>query len=283
MRVLRALPDSCQRRVGRAAFHSRRVAARADHPAALRLEARGRDQAIPDYVLRSATEECEEHDWRRDCALSLVLGWRDGSGSLLCAGDREQAAIIFEIAKQMVEQEPRLKSRCDIYRRSIVYPRTGSAYHVLSADVPTKHGKNSHGVIFDELHVQPNRHLYDVMKTSMGSRRQPLMVMFTTAGHDRESICWEEHDYALKVRDGIVKDDTYLPVIYSAADTDDWTDPKVWAAANPGLGISIKLPYLEEECARAKESPAYQNTFRNLYLDQWTEQSTRWLDMSPLG
>ena len=61
-------------------------------------------------------------------------------------------------------------------------------------------------------------------------------------------------------------------MIYSAADTDDWTDPKVWAAANPGLGISIKLPYLEEECERAKESPAYQNTFRNLYLDQWTEQ-----------
>jgi phage terminase large subunit-like protein len=215
--------------------------------------------------------------------IALYLLFSDGEmGAEVysAAGDREQAAIIFEIAKQMVEQEPRLKSRCEIYRRSIVYPRTGSAYHVLSADVPTKHGKNSHGVIFDELHVQPNRHLYDVLKTSMGSRRQPLMVMFTTAGHDRESICWEEHSYALKVRDGIIKDDTYLPVIYSAADTDDWTDPKVWTAANPGLGISIKLAYLEEECERAKESPAYQNTFRNLYLDQWTEQSTRWIDMA---
>jgi phage terminase large subunit-like protein len=214
--------------------------------------------------------------------IALYLLFSDGEAGAevySAAGDREQAAIIFDIAKQMVEYEPRLLSRCEIYRRSIVIPKTGSAYHVLSADVPTKHGKNSHGIIFDELHVQPNRNLYDVLKTSMGSRRQPLMVMFTTAGHDRQSVCWQEHEYALKVIDGIVKDDAYLPVIYSAPDKDDWTDREVWAKVNPGLGTSIKLSYLEDEYKRAEESLAYQNTFRNLYLNQWTEQSTRWIDM----
>jgi phage terminase large subunit-like protein len=214
--------------------------------------------------------------------IALYLLFSDGEmGAEVysAAGDREQAAIIFDIAKQMVEYEARLQSRCEIYRRSIVIPKTGSAYHVLSADVPTKHGKNSHGIIFDELHVQPNRNLYDVLKTSMGSRRQPLMAMFTTAGHDRNSVCWKEHEYALKVIDGIVKDDAYLPIIYAASDKDDWTNRKVWAQVNPGLGTSIKISYLEDEFKRAEESLAYQNTFRNLYLDQWTEQSTRWIDM----
>jgi phage terminase large subunit-like protein len=213
--------------------------------------------------------------------IALYLLFSDGEmGAEVysAAGDREQAAIIFDIAKGMVEQEPRLQSRCEIYRRSIVIPKTGSAYHVLSADVPTKHGKNSHGIIFDELHVQPNRNLYDVLKTSMGSRRQPLMAMFTTAGHDRNSVCWKEHEYALKVIEGL-QDDAYLPIIYAASDKDDWTDRKVWAKVNPGLGTSIKLSYLEDEYKRAEESLAYQNTFRNLYLDQWTEQSTRWIDM----
>jgi len=102
----------------------------------------------------------------------------------------------------MVELEPELLKRTELYRRSIFVPRTGSAYQVLSADAPTKHGKNSH--------AQPNRELFDVLKTSTGARRQPLMLMFTTAGYDRHSVCWEEHEYPLKVRDQVIHDDIYL-------------------------------------------------------------------------
>jgi phage terminase large subunit-like protein len=95
--------------------------------------------------------------------------------------------------------------------------------------------------------------------------------MFTTAGYDKTSICWEEHKYAVRLLTGSIQDDTYLPIIYAADQDEDWTDPKVWARANPGLGESVKPQYLQDECNRAKESPAYQNTFRRLHLNQWTE------------
>lgn len=215
-------------------------------------------------------------------AIALYLLFADkeaGAEIYSVAADTDQAALMFNVARGMIENEPRLANRCQVYRRSIVVPSTGSSYHVLSADAPTKHGKNSHAVLFDELHAQPNRELYDVMKTSMGSRRQPLFLMFTTAGFDKNSVCYEEYTYACKVRDGVIKDDTYLPVIYEAGTDDDWTNPENWKKANPGLGISPKSEFLDDECARAKESAAYQNTFRRLYLNQWTEQDTRWIDI----
>lgn len=196
------------------------------------------------------------------------------------AADRDQAAIVFDVAKQMVSSSEELASRIDVFRRSMVYSKTASSYKVLSADAYTKHGLNAHGILFDELHAQPNRELVDVLTTSTGARRQPLEIYITTAGYDRHSICWEMHEYACKVRDGIIQDDSLLVAIYAADEKDDWTDPKVWAKANPGLGNSISLEYLERECNHAKEVPAYQNTFRRLHLNQWTEQSTRWIDMT---
>jgi len=194
------------------------------------------------------------------------------------AADTDQANIVHSIAKGMVEQEPELSEVAECFRRSIVYK--DRSYHVLSADAPTKHGKNSHGVLFDELHAQPNRELYDVLKTSTGARRQPLFIMFTTAGFDRNSICWEVHEYAKKVIDGTVNDPAFLPVIYAADELDDWTDPKVWKKANPNYDVSIKADYLAAECERAKSTPAYENTFRRLHLNQWTQQDVRWMPMA---
>lgn len=195
------------------------------------------------------------------------------------AGDRDQAAIAFDLAKQMVEMEPALQRRCTVFRRSITVPSTGSFYRVLSAEAYTKHGYNPHGIIFDEVHVQPNRELWDTLVTGTAGRRQPLTVAITTAGYDRKSLCWQLHEYAQRVTDGTIDDPTFLPVIFAADPDDDWTDPKVWAKANPNLGISPKLSYMDEQCRKAEESPAYQNTFRRNHLNQWTEQSTRWIEM----
>lgn len=195
------------------------------------------------------------------------------------AADREQAAIVFEEAKRMVEDSPFLRREAEIYRRSIVVPRTRSSYRVLSADAFTKHGLNSHGVIFDELHAQPTPDLWEVLKTSFGSRRQPLMVEITTAGYDRESICWREHEEARRVSEGLEQRDDLLAVIYAADEADDWTDEATWRKANPNLGVSVKLDYLRSECAAAEMTPAYQNTFRRLHLNQWTQQESRWIPM----
>ena len=193
------------------------------------------------------------------------------------AGDKEQARIVFGIAKQMSENSEELSERSTIYRDSIIEPSTQSVYRVLSSDVHTKHGLNASGVVFDEFHVQPTRDLWDVLRTSMGSRRQPLIVIITTAGYDMLSVCREMHDYAVKVRDGVVIDESFLPVIYETAEDADWKSPKVWKACNPGYGVSIKKDYLAQECKHAQEVPAYENTFKRLHLDIWTSQDATWL------
>ena len=203
----------------------------------------------------------------------------NGAEVYSAAADREQAAIVFDVAKQMVLQSEQLRTRTELYRRSMVHLESASSYKVLSADAFTKHGLNASGIVVDELHAQRNRELVDVLRTSVGSRRQPVEVYITTAGYDRNSICWEMHDYAIKVRDGIIEDPAFLPVIYAADEADDWTDEDVWAKANPGLGHSIKLDYLRGECEKAKAIPAYENTFKRLHLNIWTEQDSRWLQM----
>lgn len=212
--------------------------------------------------------------------LKLLLGDREPGAEIYCAaGDREQAGISFEIAKQMVATNPELSRRCKVYKTAIVVPRTSSALKVLSSEAYSKHGLNAHGILFDELHTQPDRELWDVLRTSVGARRQPLTVAITTAGFDRNSLCWAEHEYAISVRDGLIDDPYHLPVIYAAAADDDWRAPATWAKANPGLGISVKPEYLAQECAKAADSPALENTFRRLHLNQWTEQDIRWLSM----
>lgn len=218
--------------------------------------------------------------------LGLYLLFADGEqgGEIYsAAADKEQAAIVFQVAKGMVDQNRDLTAASVTVRHNISVAKTGSFYRVLSADAFTKHGLNAHGILFDELHAQPNRELYDVLTTSVGSRAQPAVFLITTAGVRPKakgvSVCWEMHEHALKVSAGTVRDDTFLPVVYAATAEDDWTDPKVWARCNPGLGSSIRLDYLQEACERAKSIPGYENTFKRLHLNLWTEQDTRWIQM----
>lgn len=213
--------------------------------------------------------------------LALCILYTDGEpGAQIssAAAETEQAGIIFNLAKFMVEEESELKEVSETFRRSIIYKN--SRYVVLSADAETKEGKNSHAVLFDELHVQPNRNLYDSLKTGMAARRQPLMIMFTTAGFDRNSICWEKHQRALASMDFPDSDPSFLGVIFAADPEDDWTSQKIWRKANPNLGVSVKLDFLAAECAEAQRVPAYENTFKRLHLNLWTEQETRWMPVA---
>lgn len=210
--------------------------------------------------------------------LLLLSGGEAGPEVLSAAADREQAGIVFREAARMVGASPDLEKLCLRLKGAIVCEQLQASYRVLSADAETKHGLNPSGILFDELHTQPKRDLYDVLHTAVGARRQALEVLITTAGTDRNSICWEIHAYAAQVHDGQIDDPTFLPVLFAAADDDDWRDPQVWVKANPSLGAAIQLDYLAREAERAARVPAYQNTFRRLHLNQWTEQETRWLD-----
>lgn len=219
----------------------------------------------------------------------FFLDGEQGQQNYIAAADREQAGMLFRQAKGMIDLEPELASRCRVYggnasagqSRSIVRESEGSFLRVISADADSKHGGNSHLVLIDELHAQPSRDLVDVLQTSMASanRKQPLLMCITTADFDRPSICNEKHDYACKVRDGIIDDPTFLPAVYEAGREDDWRTPEVWRKANPNLGVSVSEEYLAREAKKAAENPAYENTFRRLHLNQKTEQATRSIDM----
>ena len=218
-------------------------------------------------------------------AVALYLTCGDGEyGAEVygCAADRQQASIVFDVAVEMINQCPALKKRCKILasQKRIVYMPLKSFYQVLSAESYTKHGLNVHGVIFDELHAQPNRALYDVMLTGSGdARKQPLYFLITTAGTDRNSICYEVHRKAEDVINGKKHDPTFYPVIYGIKDEDDWTDEKNWYKANPSLDITVDIDKIRAAFNNAKENPAEENLFRQLRLNQWVKQSIRWMPM----
>ena len=197
------------------------------------------------------------------------------------ASDRQQAGLLYHAAEPMIRQAPALAKRAKIIdsQKRVVVQSTNSYYQVLSAEAYSKHGLNAHFTLFDELHAQPNRELWDVLTTSGGSRRQPLIFVMTTAGFDRNSIGWEIHDYACKVRDGIINDPTFLPVIYQTPTDADFTDESLWYMANPALGEFRQIDEMRTLCKRAQETPALEMTFRRLYLNQWVNSVERWLPM----
>jgi phage terminase large subunit-like protein len=209
-------------------------------------------------------------------ALYMLTGLGEkGAEIISAAGDTAQARIVFDVAQGMVQQSRSLSKACRVLRNQINYK--GSFYKSISSEAKTKHGFNCSGVIFDELHTQPNRELWDVLTTSIGSREQPIVIALTTAGHDTSSICFEQHEYALGVRDGKIDDPTYLPVIYAADANDPWDDEKTWKKANPGYGTICRKDYFIDQRNKAKAAPSNINTFKRLNLNIWTGANEAWI------
>ena len=219
----------------------------------------------------------------------LVADNEAGSKVFSAATDKEQAGLVFDTAAEMVQANRELRDRIQIFKgqqkRSMYASASASVWRVLSG-VPKKSGLNPHGIIFDEVHEQPNRKLWDVLHTGTGSRTQPMTIGATTAGFDETTICYELHSLAIKVQNGTVDIPTMLPVVFAADDStnpntgkpkDNWKSEKTWAKANPNLGISVKLDYLRAECKKAQATPAYQNTFKRFHLNMWTRQNELWM------
>jgi phage terminase large subunit-like protein len=199
-----------------------------------------------------------------------------------CASDRQQASIVFDVAVDMVDQCPALRKRIKpvMSVKRLVYKPTNSFYQVLSAEAYTKHGLNVHAVVFDELHAQPSRDLFDVMTKGSGDARlQPLFFLITTAGTDRNSICWEVHQKAMDILEGRKIDPTFYPVIYGIEDDGNWGLEENWYKANPSLGHTIDIEKVRSAYLSARENPAEENLFRQLRLNQWVKQSVRWMPM----
>jgi phage terminase large subunit-like protein len=212
----------------------------------------------------------------------LLFDGEIGGEVYSAAADKDQAALVFHVAAQMIRNDPELYAQVDIVdsQKRIVHRKSGSFYRAISAEAYSKHGFNASVVIYDELHAAPSRELWDVLTTSQGARAQPLTLAISTAGYDRHSILWELYAHAKKVREQPDLDPTFLPLLFEAPIDADWTDEKVWKAANPALGDFRSLEEMRIAAARAKEIPAQENTFRRLYLNQWTEQASRWIPLA---
>ena len=215
--------------------------------------------------------------------LALLLTCGDGEYAAEvygCATDKEQASIIFDVAVAMVDQCPALKKRMKLVlsRKRMIYTPTNSVYRVLSADVKNKHGFNVSGCIFDELHAQPNRDLWDVMTKGAGdARRQPLTIALTTAGTDRNSICFEQHQKALDVASGRRNDPTFYGKIYGLTEEDDWEDEANWYKVNPSLGYTVDIERLRDAYREAKQNPADEVTFKWLRCNMWVSSTVAWI------
>ncbi len=217
-------------------------------------------------------------------AIALYLLYaddEDGAEIYSAAADREQAAIVFEAARAMVEQAPALADHSMIYRREIHFPRRRNRWKVLSSDASTKHGLNVHGAVIDEVHAHQGRELWDVLTTGTGARRQPLVVAITTAGVAEDgNVAWEMHRYAEGVASGAIRDERFYPVLYKY-DGEDWDKPRAWRKANPSYGHTVTREYLEAAARAARRSPAATEAFRQLHLNVWRSQHyATWLNLS---
>lgn len=216
-------------------------------------------------------------------AVALYLLYADNEPSAEvygAAADRQQASIVFDVAKQMVEMSPALMKRSKLMgatKRIVNYGNAGY-YQVLFAEVGGKHGFSVRGLVFDEIHTQPNRQLYDVLtKGSSDARQNPLHFIITIAGNDRHSIAYELHTKAVDILEGRRVDPTFYPVVYGLKDDEDWEDETNWYKVNPSLGYTVDVERLRDAYREAKQNPADEITFKWLRCNMWVSSTVAWI------
>lgn len=207
----------------------------------------------------------------------LCMDGEQGAEVYSAAGDRDQARVVFAMAKRMVELDPFLADRLKVFRDVIEYPDTGSIYRVLSADAPRHEGLNPSMVIFDEVHIQPDRRLWDVLSLGSGTRANPLLLGITTAGvkADRtgqDSLCYGLYQYGKRVESGEVDDPSFFFRWWEADPDADWRDEATWASCNPALGTFLNV---DDFRSAVKQTP--ENEFRTKRLNQWVSSHSAWL------
>lgn len=213
--------------------------------------------------------------------LALYLTGFDGefNAKVFCAAtEKEQAKIVFDEAKTMIELSPALGEVFTVVKNCITCAETKSSFVPVSSDTKGRHGANISGCVFDEIHALRDAELYEVLTRGSGAaRKQPLYIAITTAGSDRNSIAYSEYEHAKEVIGDETVDEQLLAVVYEPGKTDDWKDPRVWAKVNPSMGATLSEEFLEQECKLAKQNPRNENTFRKLHMNEWLSAVSRWL------
>lgn len=216
--------------------------------------------------------------------LHLVGPEKEAAGQVIvAASDREQASIAYNAASGMIAQERELKTRTKVLPsyKTIQHAGSRSVMRAISHEAYTKHGMSISCLIADEVHAWPKREMWDVLRGSMGKREEPLTIVITTAGSGSKGLAWELYEYAKKVADGSVIDETFLPIIFEADKDADWLDEDVWRAVNPAVASGFRrIEEMRESARQAAEIPAQREAFKRYYLNMWSDGAPDpWLDM----
>jgi len=208
----------------------------------------------------------------------LDFDGEEGSEVYFCATKRDQARICFDEATRMVRSSPSLSKRIGVHRANMHVNKTNSKAEPLSSDKNSLDGLNAHLAVVDEYHAHPTSAVYNVLKSSMGSRKQPLMFTITTAGFNVSGPCYQLAKTCKEVLDGKKRDDSLFSMIYELDEDDDWRDEETWIKANPSLGHSISYEYLRQQCVQAKNyGGAEEVNFKTKHCNLWVKSSETWV------
>lgn len=198
----------------------------------------------------------------------------------VCATSRDQAGIIYRQLAELVKASPALDELLEVVdsRKTITCVPTNSFCRVISSDSARAEGLNIHGLLYDELHAAKDRKLWDAVRYGGASRSQPMILSITTAGADKASICWEQHEYALKVQADPSVDPSFFPYVRGAAIDDDYTSEEVWRAANPSFGVTMDAESFRGDVAEAQRSNSKLSSFLRYRLDIWSSGENRFID-----
>ncbi|MFZ4773945.1 MAG: terminase large subunit [Terrimicrobiaceae bacterium] len=214
--------------------------------------------------------------------IGLYLFMADGEGGAevyTAATKRDQARITHAEATRMIKASPSLRKRVQVFKDNLNIPDTACKFEPLGADSDTMDGLNVHAAIIDEVHAHKTRDVWDKLETGTGARRQPMLFAITTAGFNRQSLCWQLHEYSQKILDNVLQDDSFFGIVYTLDEGDDWEDERTWIKANPNLGVSKKIADMREKATKAKAMPAALNAFLRLELNVWTQSETKWVSI----
>lgn len=217
--------------------------------------------------------------------VGLYMAFADGEQGAevySAATTRDQAKITWEAAKMMAERERGFRDAFGVETsaHSIFQTSTASRFQALSAEGNSLDGLNVHCAIIDELHAHQTPKVYDVIESSRGSRKQPLLWIITTAGFDQSGVCFQQRNYVTQILSGAVKDDNYFGIIYSLDEGDNWLDESNWIKANPNLGVSVFVEEMRMEARKASKLPSALNNFLTKRLCMWVNADVALFDLT---
>jgi phage terminase large subunit-like protein len=205
----------------------------------------------------------------------LLVDEEQGAEIAICSSTTSSASVCLNIARQMVESNADMSSVCSVRSKSISYKNK----HARLASLSSLHGTDLSMAIIDNVHHMTQTDLHETLTLCMAARRNPIILYLTSAG-SQGALGWDLHRHACSIRKGQTRDPRWLVRIYGAEREDDWTDPRVWKKAHPGLGVTISESFFRDECTRAMAAPSNVDAFRRSFLNVWTQQSSHWLDMA---